>query len=318
MVDHDEPVGAAVEEVDVALEQPVADRRARVHLPPVRARRRRPARTASRAPGPHQPARPRRRGRGPPRPGTGPRPRRRGPRRWRGRSVCSTPCTARPDRGAVAALEPGRQVEVAGPLLQPGIDPVDRATVVGAGVASSSEAAAADRARPARARPPTVGSPLVGEARWRRPRRVGAATRGRPRVGLPALERRGAGAGTAAVDGRATASPLRSGSRPSSVAHAGEEQLGVGAVARAWPASSPRLAVQRHDEVVAGAGAGDVEQPDALVVAHLLVDRHHCLELLGHDVLARAVADPAAVRGERAPRRGVGARRDASTGPTRW
>ena len=65
------------------------------------------------------------------------------------------------------------------------------------------------------------------------------------------------------------------------------EQLGVRC---AWRVGGlrPRLAVQRHDEVVAGSGAGDVEQPDALVVAHLLVDRLPLLELVGADVLAEA------------------------------
>ena len=43
-------------------------------------------------------------------------------------------------------------------------------------------------------------------------------------------------------------------------------------------------AVERHDEVVAGAGAGDVQQADALVVVELLVE--------GERVVVAAVVMP--------------------------
>ena len=43
--------------------------------------------------------------------------------------------------------------------------------------------------------------------------------------------------------------------------------------------------MQRDDEVVAGAGAGDVEQPHPLAGVHLLVDRLGGVEIAGLDVL---------------------------------
>ena len=44
--------------------------------------------------------------------------------------------------------------------------------------------------------------------------------------------------------------------------------------------------VQRHEEMVAGAGAGDIEQPEPFVVAHLFVDWFGHLELGSLQVFA--------------------------------
>src|SRR3546814_12074808 len=71
-----------------------------------------------------------------------------------------------------------------------------------------------------------------------------------------------------------------------------EQHLGVVAGALQLGLGLAVDAVQREDQVVAGPGTGHVEQADALVVAHLLVDGDVVLELLGDDLLAHPVADP--------------------------
>ena len=128
----------------------------------------------------------------------------------------------------------------------------------------------------------------------------GPAGRGQGRgpLGLPLVERRWRARYRGRIDGQWDRVAAEVGQVVEEDAHAGEEDLGVGAAAvlgRRVLAVDP---VERHDEVIAGAGAGDVQQPEALVVAHLLVDRDGGLELLGDDLLAHAVAHRAAVPGE--------------------
>ena len=51
------------------------------------------------------------------------------------------------------------------------------------------------------------------------------------------------------------------------------------------------LRCSETDEMVSGTSACDIEQPDALVEAHLLVDRRPLGELFGDDPFAEPVSD---------------------------
>ena len=75
------------------------------------------------------------------------------------------------------------------------------------------------------------------------------------------------------------------------------EKLGAGAVAAAARCRGAGFPVQGHDEMVAGAGAGDVQQPQPFVLVHLLVERLGVIVVAGLDVAAEperaaAVAGP--------------------------
>ena len=163
------------------------------------------------------------------------------------------------DRRAVAAPLPRREVEVDGVLGQPGVV-----------------------RRPAR-RPPSVGR-RGGEQRrragWRsspsaptpRPSARARSASHVAGVGPRQLERLGRRRGASGV-GRAVERPRARGRRAPASAST------VALVALAVPSVDVlRLAVQRHDEVVDGPGAGDVQQAPALGVAHLLVERLERLE----------------------------------------
>ena len=118
-------------------------------------------------------------------------------------------------------------------------------------------------------------------------------------LGLTTRRSREAGSGrVAGSTARGSGSPERSGSSSSEIAHAVEEALGVGALALRVGRVLALRPVQRDDQVVHRSGARDVEEAEALVVAHLLVDRDVGLEVVGDDLRADAIADRAAVLGE--------------------
>ena len=148
-----------------------------------------------------------------------------------------------PDCGAVPTALPRRQVEVDGALVEAG---------VGVGLAGQ-ERRAHTRATPGGGeRPPSFVCPLVDVG----PGELGHLGRGttkRPRAGSSAAS---AVFGSAAPD-RWSSAPLTELALISRLAG---------------------IAVQRDDEVVDGAGAGDIEQTAAFGVAHLLVDRLEVLE----------------------------------------
>ena len=157
------------------------------------------------------------------------------------------------DRGAVAALVPRRQLEVAAVLREAGIAraaPRRRARRASV-VAPTNAAPRALRERGVRARPPT--------RRGRDPGASGSAPGAARRRRAPAVGRRRTPASCAAFHSSSACVQRR--------AFDGREVA--------------RLAVHRHDEVIAGARARDVEQPQLLVEVHLLVDRLVQLEVRG-------------------------------------
>ncbi len=236
------------------------------------------------------------------------------------------------DRGAVAPLQPRRQVEVARPLLQAGVGiglERSRVAVVAhpgpgglgrASTGSSNSDACTGPSRAASAVQHGIGAPvgraLVGEGSGRDgARTAGDGERRHPRR-LPRGEvgRRGGQGG--GVDWKRCRRSARGREDP------GRGRPCRGGAPRRWcgcaRASGGFLRSSRWSDTTRwsiGSGAGHVEEPEPLVVAHLLVDRDRGLELLGHHRLAHPVADPPAVPREGdlhvAPP-GTGARRQAA------
>ena len=139
------------------------------------------------------------------------------------------------DRRAVAALQPRRQVEVARPLL--------RARRSSSLVGGRAPPSSVERGRPR----------CVGRAATRLAERGGRA---RPAPLVERRRRRSAAAEPAAAvsGGRRRSVADGVGQVVEPLAHAVDQQLGVGALASARARLRARLAVERHDEVVAAPG----------------------------------------------------------------
>ena len=191
-----------------------------------------------------------------PPPRTAPRRARRCRRRWRGR------------RPAARRARPGR------PPCRSG----RAATAAGRGRRRPWPVRRRRCRRRRSAAPPSASSPAiaVGQPRWRwspsapTPRPIARARSALPLgdVGPRQLERVGRRSARAA-----SAAPSSGVGAVAERRRASASTVALGRLRRAVGVDVLGLAVQRHDEVVDGAGAGDVQQAAALGVAHLLVER---------------------------------------------
>ena len=174
------------------------------------------------------------------------------------------------DSRAVAALQPRREIEVAGPLLESRVRLVlaVRCALVGQGGGGHRRRS---------------GGPLQGGLALGRPR--GQRRRWRRRGQDD--EGKGTGSARPRRADRSTRSPMPARSSSALVAPGGRRLVG------------PGLAVQRDDQMIAGPGAGHVEQPDPLVEAICSsMGAHSRYSWRGH-VLPELVPDaPAAGRRE--------------------
>ncbi len=175
------------------------------------------------------------------------------------------------ERGAVAALVPWRQLQIARPLGQTRVD--RRECRVG-GLGGSSTAPLHRGQRGGGLHPPT--------------RRCGATSRGREHPVVP-WGWRGCEHG---VDVGALQRPEIVGGRdeglpPGLLGDRVPDQLGVGPFG-AVVGGCLRGPVDRHHEMVTSARHGDVEEPQLLLEVHLLVDGCVPLELLGGDARRHA------------------------------